>query len=518
VARGELILAIDQGTSSTKCLVLDRLGGVVAQGAAPLGETCPMPGWVEQDPEAIWRSVGVAVADALSSLDPMQIGAVGFSTQRESLVLWDKGTGEAISPLVSWQDQRTRDLAGRIGTRETREAVRRISGLPLDPMFSALKATWLLDACDPDRKRARAGEIALGTVDAWLLFRLGGEHVIELGNASRTQLLDTASAAWSDELCDLFRIPKPALPRILPSTGPFPAIRGLAPLPDGLPVAAVMGDSHAALFGHGARSPGAVKATFGTGSSVMGLVGDAAGRMDPGICLTIGWQLGDDRPAFAAEGNIRSAGSTLRWLSDVFAAPIETLLAEAMAQARQGVHLVPAFNGLGAPYWDDAASAVICDFKLGTRRGSIARAALESIPHQVADVVEAIERTIGAPVDTLFADGGPSMNDDLMQMQADFAELTVLRSQVAGLSAIGAAHMAGLSAGLWSDADLAALERDRAIFAPAMEAPERSRLRESWRRAVARSRFDTHADGGENSGSHATPAEAAGTHLGEEPR
>uniref|UniRef100_UPI001AEEBC6F FGGY family carbohydrate kinase n=1 Tax=Aureimonas psammosilenae TaxID=2495496 RepID=UPI001AEEBC6F len=330
MASADLLLAIDQGTSSTKCLVLDRTGAVVAEGMAPLSENCPRPGWVEQDPEDIWQSVQLAVAAAFHRVDASRVAAVGLSTQRESVLLWDKRTGKALSPLLSWQDQRTVELAHAIGTDEMRRTVRRLSGLPLDPMFSALKASWLLDTHDPDRARAKRGEIALGTVDSWLLWKFGGEHVTEVGNASRTQLLDTTRAEWSPELCGLFRVPVEALPRILPSVGPFPAVRGLAPLRDGTPVTAVLGDSHAALFGHGAFRPGSVKATFGTGSSVMGLVGDAADGMDAGTCLTIGWQIEAKRPAFAAEGNIRSAGSTLRWLASIFDRPVAELAVEAM--------------------------------------------------------------------------------------------------------------------------------------------------------------------------------------------
>ncbi|WP_082529356.1 FGGY family carbohydrate kinase [Aurantimonas sp. Leaf443] len=489
-AAPDLILAIDQGTSSTKGLLVDRAGAVVAQGTAPLGETCPQPGWVEQDPDAIWDSVAAAVASTLRGIDPARVAAVGFSTQRESLLLWDKRTGQAISPLLSWQDQRTTGIARALGTPTVRDTVRRLSGLPLDPMFSALKGRWLLDRHDPDRTRSRAGEIALGTVDSWLLFRLGGEHVIEIGNASRTQLLDTAQARWSDELCDLFGIPLQALPRILPSTGPFPAIRNLSPLRDGTPVTAVLGDSHAALFGQGGFRAGTVKATFGTGSSVMGLLGPDARDLDEGTCLTIGWQIDGEAPACAAEGNIRSAGSTLRWLAEVLGLSVEALVGEGLSASRgSGVALVPAFNGLGAPYWDDEACATLCGFKLGTSRAALARAAVESIPHQVADVIASVERSTGVPVTVLYADGGPSANDALMQLQADLAGLTVLRSPVAGLSAIGAAHMAGLGAGFWNMAGLAAIERPHATFAATMPDGERDGERRDWVRAVARARY-----------------------------
>lgn len=486
MATADTILAIDQGTSSTKCLLVDTAGSPVATGSAPLGETCPKPGWVEQDPEALWQSVVRAVEGTLAGIDPARIAAVGLSTQRESILLWDRRTGAAISPLLSWQDQRTSDLAGRLGTSAFRERVRQISGLPLDPMFSALKARWLLDTYDPGRSRSRAGDLAIGTVDSWLVQKFGGGHAIEIGNASRTQLLDTARGVWSEELCEGFGIPPEVLPRVTASTGPFPAIRGLPPLKDGTPVMAILGDSHAALYGHGVREPGSVKATYGTGSSVMGLIGRPDGGMDAGTCLTIAWQIAGAAPALAAEGNIRSAGATLRWLAEIFALPMERLIAEAVGAPPTDICLVPAFNGLGAPYWDDGATALLTGFKLGTSRAAILRAGLESIPHQVADVVRSVERTIGSPITELHADGGPSSNDALMQLQADLAGLTVMRPQVSASSAYGAARLAGLAAGLWSAADDAAQQEVEGRFAPRLDDADRDRRRETWRRAVAR--------------------------------
>lgn len=487
MAGADLVLAIDQGTSSTKCVVMDPGGAVIASGSAPLGEHCPEPGWVEQDPAEIWRSVELAVAAVLGQIDPGRIACAGLSTQRESMMLWERETGRPLSPLLSWQDRRTSDIAASIGTDAVRRTVRRLSGLPLDPMFSALKARWLLDTYDPDRRRSEAGEIVLGTIDAFLLSRFGPEPITEIGNASRTQLLHTADAAWSPELAAIFGVPLAALPRIVSSTGPFPALSGLAGL-DGVPITAVMGDSHAALFGHGVRRPGAVKATYGTGSSVMGLVGMAGERMDPGTCLTIGWQVADQPVAFAAEGNIRSSGATLRWMASVFGLEVEALVAEALASSSEGVHLVPAFNGLGAPHWDDRAQALISGFRLGTRRGALLRAGLESIPHQIADVVESVERTTGQPVTVLHADGGPSANDRLMQLQADLGDVTVRRSRVATLSAVGAAHLAALGAGR---GDLADSQTPRSLadtFAPALGEDERLAERRAWRNAVARAR------------------------------
>lgn len=478
----KLVLAIDQGTSATKCLAIDPTGAVVDSVSCPLGETTPHPGWVEQDAEEVWNSVGAAVATLLRRHDPARVVAVGLSTQRESLVLWDKATGRALSPLLSWQDQRTAELCRRIGTPEVRARVRALSGLPLDPMFSAAKAAWLLDEFDPERTSSRAGKLALGTVDSWLINKLGGGHAIEIGNASRTQLLDTARGIWSEELCDLFNVPLAALPRVTPSTGPFPAVRHLPPLPDGTPVLAVLGDSHAALFGHGVRTPGAVKATYGTGSSVMGLVAGEA-SFDPGTCLTIAWQIGDAAPALAAEGNIRSAGATLKWLSDLFQLPVSDLILEGFASPPSDVAFVPAFNGLSAPYWDDAAVALIAGFRLGTRRGTIFRAALEAIAHQVADVVESVERSIGAPVERLHADGGMSQSDQIMQLQADLSRVTVLRATETTLSGIGAARLAGVGAGLF---DLSPRDDVADSFAPALAPEDRVSRRAIWADAVAR--------------------------------
>lgn len=476
------ILAIDQGTSSTKCLLVDRTGAVVARGSAPLGEQHPQPGWVEQDAEEIFRSVQAAVATCLAGCDGREVAAVGFSTQRESCIVWDRTTGMPLSPLLSWQDQRTAELCDGLREAGHEAFIRARSGLPLDPMFSAIKARWLLDRIDPDRQRAAAGEICVGTVDAFLLSRFSAEPITEVGNASRTQLMDVRRAAWDADLCGLFGIPMTVLPRIVPSVGPFPEARGLAPLPDGTPILAVMGDSHSALFAHGAFEAGQAKATYGTGSSVMGLV-DRADALDAGLCLTIAWQI--ERSQLAAEGNIRASGSTLRWVAEMLGIGTAELADMAHGADAQGVALVPGFNGLGAPWWDRDAVGLLTGFTLGTPRSAIARAALESIPQQITDVLEALDRSIGR-VGALFADGGATMNPDIMQLQADFAGRPVLRSATPELSALGVAHLAGLGAGFWSWDELRALPRERDRFEPALPSAERGRCRSAWRAAVAR--------------------------------
>jgi glycerol kinase len=479
-----LVLAIDQGTSGTKCVLVNAAGQIVARGQASLGEAHPQPGWVEQDALEIWQSVQRAVQRCLDGQDAAAVVAVGLSNQRETLVMWDRATGEPLAPALSWQDQRPAALCDALRTPDVETLVRSRSGLPLDPMFSAAKAKWLLDHLDPGRTRARCGEICLGTVDSWLLSRFGAEHLIEAGNASRTQLLGVVAAAWDDDLLAVFGIPRAALPRVVGSTGPFPAVRGLAPLPDGVPLLAVMGDSHAALFAHGARTPGQVKATYGTGSSVMGLVGRPQ-DLHPGLCLTIGWQI--ERPAYAAEGNIRASGSSLRWLATLFGRSPEELSELGARSSSQGVVLIPGFTGLGAPWWDGNAVGLFANLRLDTDLAALARATLDAIVEQVADVAEAMARSGGAVAD-LYTDGGPSRSDALMQMQADLLGCRVWRSRDAELSALGVAHLAGLGAGLWSEAELAALPRARDRFEPAQDAPAREASRRQWHRALARAR------------------------------
>jgi glycerol kinase len=487
---GPLLLAIDQGTSSTKCLVVDEHAAVVARGQAQVRVTTPEPGWVQQDADEIWASVRRAVAEALDPTSSQRIASVGLSTQRESCVIWDRRSGEALSPVLSWQDQRTEAICAELRTRGCGAAARRKSGLPLDPMFSAAKARWLLDRLPSGQARAKAGEICIGTIDAFLLSRFGGEAVIEAGNASRTQLFDVIAARWDEELLSIFDVPLAALPQVVASTGPFPAARGLAPLPDGVPVGAVLADSHAALFAHGVFSPGPVKATHGTGASVMGLVDRATVRDGdagaPGVCLTLAWQL--DAPVLAFEGNIRSAGSTLVWAAELLGISAQELaeLAATVPDSR-GVYLVPAFSGLGAPWWDASAAAIITGHSFGATRAPLARAALESIAHQIADVLDAV-RASGAPVDRLLVDGGPTRNDQLMQFEADMVDVPVQRTAVAELSAMGVAHLAGICGGLFTWQGLKQLDRGTERFEPRMDPLVRHGQRRAWSRAVARSR------------------------------
>lgn len=430
-----MIVAVDQGTSSTKATLFDEAGAPVTTASVPIGQRHPRPGWVEQNAVEILDGVRRVMTGIAAD---HRVDAVALSTQRESAVIWERATGEPVGPLLGWQDRRTAARAAALAEHAAR--IRSITGLPLDPMFSALKLAWLLDEVDPERTRSRRGELAVGTVDSWLVAGLTGEHRIEAGNASRTQLLDLATGAWSEELCDLLDIPVAALPRVAASDEPT------APLADvpGCRIRGILGDSHAALYGHGVREPGAVKATYGTGSSVMGLTSDA-GAVPEGLVGTVAWRRGD-LTQIAFEGNILASGATLAWLSRLVGRPVDELAALARtAPADHEVSLVPAMAGLGAPHWEPDARAVLVGFDLGTDAALIARAAMDAVAHQVADVIDAA--AAAGSIDVVRADGAPASDDFLMQLQADVSGRRVSRPEFTGLSARGVAQLAAEAMG-----------------------------------------------------------------------
>lgn len=480
-----LVLAIDQGTSSTKAVIVDGTGSVVARASVPLGQTHPAPGWVEQDPGELLESVKKAISQASAGVTGTVV-ALGISSQRESAIAWDRRTGEPLGPVLGWQDRRTAGEAQRLQGLGLGAQVRGKTGLPIDPMFSALKFAWLLDAVDPDRKRSRAGEIALGTVDSWIVFSLTREHRIEIGNASRTLLLNIDTGDWDDSLLEIFGIPREALPRVVSSAELTGAVTGVAALPGGVPVTAVLADSHAALYGHGVREPGAVKVTYGTGSSIMGLLSPGASAGD-GLVRTIAWSLGT--PVQAFEGNILSAGSTVMWLAQVLSTTPDELsrLASSVTDSH-GAYLVPAFAGLGAPWWDDEARGLLSGLTLGTSKAHLARAAFDSIVFQVEDVLAVADSCMDSRIQTILADGGPSANRWLMQCQSDISQREVVTSSVSELSALGVADLAGSSVGLWADGEAADSSRPDATIPPHLAADEALERRAAWLGAVARAR------------------------------
>lgn len=477
------VLSLDQGTSATKAIAVAVDGSVIARGQAPVPLKTPQPGWVEQDPTALLTSVREALFDLGAQVDLQDAACLGISNQRESVLLWDPRSGEPISSVISWQDRRTVDMSTELSWAA--EEVRAISGLPLDPMFSALKARWLLDAYDPDRTRAQAGELVLGTIDSWLLFALTGEISIESGNASRTSLVDLATGDWSPRLLEIFDVPLPALPRITPSVGKRGVVRNFAPLPDAIAVTGILGDSHAALFAHAGWLPGVAKATYGTGSSVMAVGAETSGR-DSGLCRTIAWQLPGDPPAIAWEANILSAGSTVAWLAGMLGCTPQEL-ADVAAPSSAGVVFVPAFNGLAAPWWDTGAQAQLGGLSLSTTRAELARAALDSVIFQVCDVITAMRESLCEPT-RLIADGGISANIDLMHRQSALCDVTVDVSLIAEASALGAAHAAGLGSGVWDLPALEALPREYVECRGVIEADDRAILLDEWHHALERAK------------------------------
>jgi glycerol kinase len=488
---GRHVLAIDQGTTNTKVLLVDESGEVVSRAARPVEIHFPQPGWVEQDATAIWRTVADAVDECLAAAPGARLAGIGISNQRESALVWDRATGAPLGPVVVWQCRRTAAFcealraAGAAGLLEAR------TGLTIDPLFSASKLRWLLDAIPDGVARAAHGALCAGTIDSWLVWNLtgGAVHACDATNASRTQLFDLHTGAWNFEVLQLFGIPGAMLPAVRPSSGILGTTVPCGRLDGGIPVAAAIGDSHAALFGHAAFEPGRVKATYGTGSSLMTPL-PAPVPSRHGLSTTVAWAL----PAgttFALEGNVTVTGGAVDWVGGLLGLPgraagVATLAATVADTG--GVYLVPALAGLGAPYWDADARGLLCGATRGTTAAHLARAAIESIAFQVRDVFDAM-REDGAAATTLLADGGASANDVLMQFQADILGHPVVRSDSADLSAQGAAWLAGLAVGVWPS--LAALEElpsPVTRFEPRMPDGERATRYAGWLDAVGRAR------------------------------
>jgi glycerol kinase len=476
------VLAIDQGTTNTKAILIDASGGVVASAARPVPIQYPRPAWVEQDARALLTSVEEAAGECMARAGNVRPAAIGVSNQRESVVAWDRKTGEPVGPCVVWQCRRTAPFCAALREAGHEDLLRRRTGLGIDPLFSASKARWLLEQTPDGPARAANGELAIGTVDSWILWNLtgGAVHATDLTNASRTQLLDLKGLRWDTELMSLFGIPAAALPSLRPSSWKYG--EGVA----GIPVCALAGDSHAALFGHAIFSPGAVKATYGTGSSLM------TGTAEPvesrsGLAATVGWS----RPGqtlYALEGNITVTGGAVEWLGEFLRLgdPARDVAGLAATVADTGgVYVVPAFAGLGAPHWNDRARGSITGLTRGSSAAHVARATIESIAYQVRDVFDAMERDCGSPLPALLADGGASRNDFLMQFQADILNRPVERSASPDVSAMGAAWLAGLAAGVWGSLEeLAALPRPTERFEPKMGDAERASRYDGWREAI----------------------------------
>ncbi|TDK32157.1 glycerol kinase [Rhizobium deserti] len=479
------ILAIDQGTTNSKAVLVSEHGEIFARGSAAVGISYPQPGWVEQDPRRLYASVCEAVEACLKTVSDVAIEAVAISNQRESVTAWDAQTGEPLGPVISWQCRRTAVDCERLMADGHLDHVQGLTGLPLDPMFPGSKFRWLLDRIPAGR------QIRLGTIDSWLVHCLtsGRQHVCDASNAARSQLFDLRAQVWSDELGEIFGVDTALLPKVLDSSGDFGTTRGLPGVPDGTPIRAAIGDSHAALFGHGAFKPGDGKVTFGTGSSVMTTLPIFIAPRN-GITTTVAWRIGGT-PTFAFEGNILVSAASLPWMAGILGLPDVAALIDLAATAEPGgPGFVPAFVGLGAPYWNSDARALFSQIGFSTTRAQMARSVTDSIAFQVHDVIAAMKAQSGGELGALYVDGGPSQNLYLMQRVSDLVEHAIIQRDAPEASALGAAYLAGLSLGMWRDLDhIAGLPRNAQVIIP--QPVEKAALLETWNDALGRSTWRT---------------------------
>lgn len=483
------VLAIDQGTTSTRAVVYGPDGRSLGSAARELAQSYPQPGWVEHDPEEIWRSVAAVVPEALAraGVAAGKLAAIGLTNQRETSVIWDRADGRPIAQAIVWQDRRTTDFCRE---RQTDEPwLRAKTGLVLDPYFSATKFRWLLDQDPARRSAAEAGRLAAGTIDSFLIGRLTGgrSHVTDVSNASRTLLLNLATVAWDDELCRYFAVPRALLPKVRPSSADFGATHGLDFLPDGLPITGVAGDQQAALFGQCCFSPGEAKCTYGTGAFLLLHIGDQP-KLSRHRLLTTLAATTDAKPRYALEGSVFVAGAAVQWLRDGLRLFAKTEHIEALAgQSDRGqpIYFIPAFVGLGAPHWVPEARGAIFGLTRGTTTADLARAALEGVAFQVADLTEAANHDAAEPLRLLRVDGGMARNAWFLQCQADILGLPIVQPTDSESTARGAALLAGLKVGVWKDLDaLRGLAQEARWFEPRLADEERQQRLGEWRRAV----------------------------------
>jgi glycerol kinase len=488
------VLALDQGTTGSTALVVDPEGEVRGRGYALLPQHFPRPGWVEHDPEEIWKTTEHAARQALAAarVGASEVAAIGITNQRETTILWDRKTGHPIHRAIVWQCRRTAGLCDRLRSDGFEPLFRRKTGLVLDAYFSGTKIRWLLDEVPGARERAEDGGLAFGTVDSWLLWKLTGgrRHATDPSNASRTLCFDIRSLAWDPELAAALAVPMGVFPEVRPSAGVFGETVDLGWLPAGIPLAGIAGDQQAALFGQACYEPGMAKNTYGTGCFMLLNTGPTPVPSKEGLLTTVAWQAGGTT-TYALEGSVFIAGAAIQWLRDGLGLIGHAAESEKLALSVEdtgGVYLVPAFVGLGAPYWDMYARGTIVGITRGTARAHMVRAALEAIAYQSRDVLETMAGEAGVRLQSLRVDGGAAANDFLCQFQADLLDVPVLRPSVTETTALGAAYLAGVGAGLWRLAELAGRWRLDRQFTPAMDERRRSVLYAGWRRAVERAR------------------------------
>lgn len=488
-----LTIALDQGTTSSRSIVFDEAGSPIAVGQQEFQQHFPAAGLVEHDAKEIWATQMATAVEALSraALRPKDVAAIGITNQRETTLLWDRRTGEPLHRAIVWQDRRTADVCAKLRKDGAEDMVRERTGLVIDPYFSGTKLAWLLDHVDGARARAERGELAFGTIDSWLVYKLtdGALHLTDPSNASRTLLFNIKTLAWDDELLRLLRVPRAVLPEVRASSEVYGEAKaaGLA----GIPIAGIAGDQQAALFGQLCTAPGLTKNTYGTGCFMLQNTGQAAPVSKHKLVTTVAWRR-DGRTDYALEGSVFIGGAVVQWLRDGLGIIKSSADVEALAASvpdNGGVYLVPAFAGLGAPHWDPYARGAMVGLTRGTSAGHVARAAVESIAYQVADLAQAMQADAGMALRELRVDGGAARNDLLLQFQADLMGVAVARPQVTETTALGAAYLAGLAARVFKDpAEIARQRKVDRVFEPRMSRDQATALRARWTRAVERSR------------------------------
>lgn len=488
------IMAIDQGTTGTTVSILDQAGSLVAKVNEEYRQIFPKPGWVEHNPEDIWRSVTSTIEKCIAKakVNSSSIAAIGITNQRETVMLWDRNTGEPIYNAIVWQCRRTQDFCNKLKKQNKQKMIQKKTGLVIDPYFSGSKIHWILNNVTGAKKKAASGQLAAGTVDTFLLWRLtdGKSHKTDVSNASRTMLMNIKTGNWDKELLKLFQVPESLLPEICDSSGIFGKTKGLGILPDGIPISGIAGDQQAALFGQICFGVGESKCTFGTGSFLLMNTGSKMVSSKARLLTTVAWRLPGQKMQYALEGGAFVCGAAVQWLRDglgLFEKSSDVEKLASKVETSEGVEFVPALTGLGAPYWWPEARGVITGLTRGTTKNHIARATLEAMALQNADILLAMQKDLGKKLKSLKVDGGASENNLLMQMQSDYMGTPVVRPQAIGTTSIGAAYLAGLGIGYWKNlAEIQKIWKVDREFKSTMTVKDRKTRRDSWLKAIAK--------------------------------
>jgi glycerol kinase len=489
------VLALDQGTTSSRAILFNSTGVIISVHQIPFEQFFPKPGWVEHDPEEIWSTQLTAARKAIefAQIEPAQVAAIGITNQRETAVLWERATGKPVYNAIVWQCRRSAEICQDLRAMGLSETIREKTGLVLDPYFSGTKLMWLFEEIPGLRARAERGEILFGTIDSWLIYKLTGRHLTDPTNASRTLLFNIKEGRWDEDLLKALRIPPAILPRVVPSSGDF-GLAGKEWFGAEMPISGCAGDQQAALFGHACFEPGMAKNTYGTGCFTLMNTGPVPIMSKHNLLTTVAWDLGKGY-TYALEGSVFIAGAVIQWLRDQLGLISDAAESEKLAKSVEdtgGVFIVPAFVGLGAPYWDSAARGTIVGLTRGSGKAHIVRAALESIAYQSRDLLFAMENDCGKVIPSIKVDGGASANSFLMQFQADILDRRVILPEVGETTALGAAYLAGLAVGYWSSlGDIERNWRKKREFEPGMEESRRRSLLASWEKAIAATRSYT---------------------------